>query len=63
MPNDNLMSEPAFRIRTKGAYVIRSAESRPSAVKAATSARSASSAVSLGDKRLALAVRDKRRSA
>jgi hypothetical protein len=63
MSNHSIMSEPSFRRRTKGAYVIRSAESRPRAVKVANPAqRSSSSVVSLGDKTLVLALRDKRRS-
>jgi hypothetical protein len=46
----------ATRIRTNGAYVIRSAESRPRTVKASGSLNGGAPIVTAGDKKLAEAV-------
>ena len=52
----NMSKRSATRIRTNGAYVIRSAESRPVAVKAAASMNGNSPPVTPGDKKLVEAV-------
>jgi len=51
----------ANRIRTNGAYVIRSAESRPRPVKAAGSLNGNAPAVTPGDKKLVEAVLERHR--
>ena len=61
-PNHTNMSKrSATRIRTNGAYVIRSAESRPRDVKAAGSLNGTAPAVTLGDKKLVEAVLQRHR--
>lgn len=54
------MNRPSSRIRTNGAYVIKSAESRPRAVKATRVSTKHSRTVIPGDKKLAQAVRKRR---
>ncbi|MEA2191507.1 MAG: hypothetical protein QOI73_1628 [Solirubrobacteraceae bacterium] len=49
------------RIRTNGAYVIRSAESRPRSIKATGSLNGNAPAVTPGDRKLAEAVRERHR--
>ena len=58
-----MSKHPDSRIRTSGAYVIRSAESRPRAVKACGSLNGSAPAVTPGDRRLAEAVRERHRPA
>lgn len=55
----NKRSDPL--IRTNGAYVIRAAESRPRAIKAAGSMNGNAPAVTPGDRKLAEAVRERHR--
>jgi len=50
----------ATRIRTNGAYIIRSAESRPRAIKAAGSLNGNAPVVTAGDKKLVEAVLEQR---
>lgn len=56
------MSTYSSRIRTNGAHVIRSAESRPRAVKPTGALNGRAAAVTLGDRKLAAAVRQRHRS-
>jgi hypothetical protein len=63
MPKETIMSKTR-RIRTEGAYVIKSAESRPRAIEAAKAGDGRSWSVVTGrDKKLAQAVRAKRQAA
>ena len=57
------MSKPTTRIRSNGAYVIRSAESRPREIKAAGSLNGRAPVVTLEDKALARAVLQRHRAA
>ena len=58
------MKNPSSRTRANGAYVIKSAESRPLAIKAATTARHGrSSAATSQDKKLIAAVRQRHKAA
>ena len=62
-PKHNTMTKPSSRTRSNGAYVIRSAESRPRAVKANGAHNGRSPAISRVDKTIAKAVRQHRRAA
>lgn len=62
-PNNNTMSKSSSRARTNGAYVIRSAESRPRAVKSTGGHNGGSRTVTRVDKTVAKAVRHHRRAA
>jgi len=53
------VSKPSSRIRTNGAYVIKSAESRPYSVKTSGASSGHSAIVTAGDKKLAAAVRQR----
>ncbi len=55
------MKKPSSRTRTNGAYVIKSAESRPLTVKAAPARNGRGSAATSQDKKLVEAVRQQRR--
>lgn len=57
------MSKSSSRTRANGAYVIRSAESRPRAVKAANARNGSGFAVRSQDKKLVEAVRRRRNAA
>lgn len=54
------MSKTSSRTRAKGAYVIKSAESRPRAIKAAPAPSGRGSAATSQDKKLVEAVRQRR---
>ena len=54
------MSKPATRIRTNGAYVIRSAESRPRSIKASGALNGHAPPVTADVKRLVEAVLEQR---
>ena len=57
------MSKPATRIRINGAYVIKSAESRPREIKPSGSLNGRAPVVTLEDKALARAVLQRHRAA
>lgn len=57
------MKNPSSRTRTNGAYVIKSAESRPLAIKATTARHGRSSAATSQDKKLIAAVRQRHKAA
>lgn len=57
------MSKPSSRARTNGAYVIKSAESRPLSVKVTTARDGRISVATPRDKKLVEAVRQRRKGA
>jgi len=60
LPNYNVMSQSSSRARTNGAYVIKSAESRPRSLNPKSARNARPSDVTSQDKKLIDAVRQRR---